>query len=133
MIDNVEEKVLPVETVDFEFVQPPDNYDHTKNPANPEVRILIAPWHNVLVKYGKIWLERPPDGLNTPVLAFEYDIIDEAGLDRESLINDATLKQFIGDIIVVTIEDMLEHGERRDLAAEESNENRNNGIEIPPV
>jgi hypothetical protein len=111
---------LPREGIDYVYVEPDEFLNEGKiteavleRSRNPIVLIMKEPWSEVVVQYGKIevMIEENP-----PRLAFDFAVLENAGIITENLKKDADFKNLLGDIIVATIEDM----------AQEDNESRNN-------
>jgi hypothetical protein len=93
---------LPVEGVDFVFLETQDTEVNNRSP-NPVIMLLTQGYKDVIVQYGNIGLlvEEIP-----PKLKFDFAILNEAAHKKEDLISNANFKNYLGDIIVSTIEDM---------------------------
>lgn len=112
------ENGLPQEGIDFEFIET-DDPEVNKRSRNPVIEIIGEDniYHGVIVHYGKIEFhvdETPPK------LAFDYAILEPGLHTKEELMQNSQFKNYLGDIIVSTIERMSE---------EQFHESRNNNPE----
>jgi hypothetical protein len=100
--DKGENRDLPIEGLDFIFVETEDK-DVMERSRNPIVS-LRNQYQGVIVQYGKIelkWDETPPR------IAFDFTVLNAGRFNKEELLKDASFKNTLGDIIVVTIEDTV--------------------------
>lgn len=116
---NNEDRPLPEEGVDFDYIELKDKPAETKNPA---VILYGEEYDGILVQYGKIGLdiESMP-----PKVQFDFMIVRGNAKNKiDDLKNNANFKNLLGDIIMATIVDMARRKEA------EENESGNNDPKV---
>jgi hypothetical protein len=108
---------LPEEGIDFQFIETDDSEVNARS-RNPVVEIINESLYTgVIVQYGKInfHIDEVP-----PKLQFDFVILESGIHDKEKLRQDSQFNDYLGDIIVSTVQRMSE---------ELQNENRDNDSE----
>jgi len=73
------------------------------------IELLEDPYNGIRYAYGKVGFEEPPEGEDSAILQFEYELYDQrlvVQLKEDNLFNTT-----IGDILIELIEQQLAKGE----------------------
>lgn len=103
------EPILPVEGIDFDFVET-DNHTLSSMPSRNPIVALHEKYAGIIVQYGKIGIlvEEVP-----PRVQFDFAILNAGDFDQDFLENSASFKNHLGDIIFSTIEKMAKENASR--------------------